>query len=525
MMGMKFFNKKESSSKSITKNKEEVKNENSTKLKTNKVRKLFRKQNKKLSSSIKESEKEILDSLDDIKDSSLISKKNNIKDKDSSRVVIGDGNDYANFGYKKPTLKDKLSKISKKQWAIGGIVTCLGVGLISSAYSTKSIKLVNENPEIYVNDIVDFDYVIEPDNAANKDATIGIDEVYFELQDDGSYKALKEGTTELTLSQGEKTFSKYELEIKEVFLSKLEFSENSIELGVGNSYVPAISYFPKNTTYPEFTLTSTDNEIVTIKDENIVGVKEGNATIKAESSNGVVATLDVTVVPVLADGIEIASPGTLLIGDNKQLNVTWNPENVTYKNVTWSIEPTNLATITVDGQLTCLGDGTVKVIATEQSNNKTIEKELKINPIAISKITLTAYEESLYVGYGAEMFVSYEPENATYKECTFASSDENVLKVNEYGYVTAIAVGTAKVTAKTSNGKTDVVTIEVKEKPIQAYSNATVNKSNENTEMVWISGSGTKYHSKASCSKMKNPWQVTKQEAIDAGRQACKKCY
>lgn len=44
--------------------------------------------------------------------------------------------------------------------------------------------------------------------------------------------------------------------------------------------------------------------------------------------------------------------------------------------------------------------------------------------------------------------------------------------------------------------------------------------------LVWIpTNGGTKYHSKSSCSNMKNPEQVTKEEAIDRGFEPCKKCY
>lgn len=43
--------------------------------------------------------------------------------------------------------------------------------------------------------------------------------------------------------------------------------------------------------------------------------------------------------------------------------------------------------------------------------------------------------------------------------------------------------------------------------------------------MVWIPASGSKYHSKSSCSNMKNPTQVTKSYAIELGYTPCKRCY
>lgn len=44
-------------------------------------------------------------------------------------------------------------------------------------------------------------------------------------------------------------------------------------------------------------------------------------------------------------------------------------------------------------------------------------------------------------------------------------------------------------------------------------------------DMVWIPKSGSKYHSYSGCSNMKNPRQVTKQEAENEGYEPCKKCW
>ena len=51
------------------------------------------------------------------------------------------------------------------------------------------------------------------------------------------------------------------------------------------------------------------------------------------------------------------------------------------------------------------------------------------------------------------------------------------------------------------------------------------NNSASSGDMVWIPNSGSKYHSHSGCSNMKNPRQVTKQEAINQGFEACKKCW
>lgn len=43
--------------------------------------------------------------------------------------------------------------------------------------------------------------------------------------------------------------------------------------------------------------------------------------------------------------------------------------------------------------------------------------------------------------------------------------------------------------------------------------------------MVWIPQSGSKYHSRANCSNMKNPTQVTEEEAEAMGYEPCKRCH
>lgn len=173
-------------------------------------------------------------------------------------------------------------------------------------------------------------------------------------------------------------------------------------------------------------------------------------------------------------------------------------------------------------------------------NNKSYEKEITILPIEIEKITLSVPCTSLYVGNGMNASVKYEPNNATYKRVTYSSSDESILKVNENGYITAVAEGEATISAKTENNLKDSVTISVKKYVApKSYASAGIagaltaggsweegsGSSEGGGQMAWISGSETKYHSRLSCSNMKNPWQVTVEEAQAQGRQPCKKCY
>jgi len=47
----------------------------------------------------------------------------------------------------------------------------------------------------------------------------------------------------------------------------------------------------------------------------------------------------------------------------------------------------------------------------------------------------------------------------------------------------------------------------------------------KNTQMVWITDNGSKYHSKSGCSNMDNPYQITKEDAQNMGYEPCKRCH
>ena len=48
---------------------------------------------------------------------------------------------------------------------------------------------------------------------------------------------------------------------------------------------------------------------------------------------------------------------------------------------------------------------------------------------------------------------------------------------------------------------------------------------NSKTETVWISATGSKYHSKPDCSGMKNPKEISLEEAESKNLEPCKKCH
>ena len=84
----------------------------------------------------------------------------------------------------------------------------------------------------------------------------------------------------------------------------------------------------------------------------------------------------------------------------------------------------------------------------------------------------------------------------------------NVQPGIEINYATGSSVGPAEPTPE-----------------LVAPSNPSSNMSDQNEEIVWVSQTGSKFHSRAGCSNMKNPQQITRSQAEAQGKEPCKKCY
>ena len=62
-------------------------------------------------------------------------------------------------------------------------------------------------------------------------------------------------------------------------------------------------------------------------------------------------------------------------------------------------------------------------------------------------------------------------------------------------------------------------------KPKETETQKPQNTTKPSEVMVWIPTSGSKYHSKAGCSNMKNPTQITKSQAEARGYEPCSRCH
>lgn len=99
-----------------------------------------------------------------------------------------------------------------------------------------------------------------------------------------------------------------------------------------------------------------------------------------------------------------------------------------------------------------------------KSNTKSKTTKKKDNTVKASSIQIKENIYEMEMGDLEYITANILPSNTTNKEIKWTSSDKNIATIDENGFITAKKPGKVKITASTSNGKTDTIKINIKEK-------------------------------------------------------------
>ena len=142
---------------------------------------------------------------------------------------------------------------------------------------------------------------------------------------------------------------------------------------------------------------------------------------------------------------------TLTVGETERLIAAVLPENATNQNVTWSSDNIAVATVDAQGTVRAVSAGTATITVTADGG-KTTTATVTVK-VPVTGVTLAPTTLSLPVGGKETLIATIAPATATNQNVTWKSSDESVAEVDDDGVVTAIALGTATITATTVDGE------------------------------------------------------------------------
>ena len=247
----------------------------------------------------------------------------------------------------------------------------------------------------------------------------------------------------------------------------ISVSPSSTSVLVNNTVQLTANVTPSGADNKAVTWSSSNTSVATV-DQNgkVTGKVAGTCTITATAADGsnVKGTCSLTVIQP-ATGITLNRTSANIVKDKTlQLTATVTPSNTSNKAVTWSSSNTTIATVNSSGLVTARRVGNCVITATTaDGTNLSATCNITVDPQLVTGLSLSQTSAEIVVDKTLTLTATVTPSNADNQALTWTSSDENIAVVNNNGRITAKAVGTARITARTTDGSN-----------ISAYCNVTV---------------------------------------------------
>ncbi|MBD5235792.1 MAG: leucine-rich repeat protein [Barnesiella sp.] len=141
---------------------------------------------------------------------------------------------------------------------------------------------------------------------------------------------------------------------------------------------------------------------------------------------------------------------SLFVNDSVTLSAKTSPFYADNYSLNWESSDETVVEVDENGKITSKSVGEAQITATT-NNNLTATCHVSVKPILASGITLNLQNITLSTGESQKLIATVTPDNVTNGSVIWTSENENVATVDSEGYVTAISVGTTKITASAAD--------------------------------------------------------------------------
>lgn len=236
--------------------------------------------------------------------------------------------------------------------------------------------------------------------------------------------------------------------------------ESVPRLYVGQEYTLKASVQPADALVVDRNLgwNSSDESVAQVYNGRLRAVGEGRTTISAVAINGASASVEVecwlAFVTLDQDDMRLA------MGQTKKLKAQVTPQNPKGVSGAWISEDESVATVS-GGKVTGVGEGETRVIA-RLSNGAEAACTVTVQGQMPKSVKLDRRKAEMKVGDNLTLHATVEPASFDTDSLEWYSSDESILWVDQFGNITAVKAGKAKIAAVAAEGVYDICTIKVK---------------------------------------------------------------
>lgn len=357
------------------------------------------------------------------------------------------------------------------------------------AYSTCSVKVdeivvpiervefSSEEFEIAVGSSFIPEFSFFPEDANCFDVDIRTSNDHLEVSEGLVFYANEAGDTEVSIYQDDRFLGKCIIHAVFYDIEDLIFEETVDEVFVGEKIDLRFILFPENATAKGISVVSSDPGVADAffdergnQEIRVTAISPGDTVLTVITPNGAEFAHIITVkeVPPVTITVTNTNPDQRIeVGTPIQLEVSWNPDNTTTKELIWSSSDSSIITVDSEGNLQAVGIGTAEIIATHKTG-VTGSITLTVERTLVYKVEVVSDwdgNKKFYVGDKFTLSASVVPENATDKTLIFTSDDESIAKVSDKGVVTATGVGTTTIIVTSNDGPKKRIAVTVSPSP------------------------------------------------------------
>lgn len=266
----------------------------------------------------------------------------------------------------------------------------------------------------------------------------------------------------------------------DVKVTRISLSETEVVLRKGDVRSLSVTLAPSNATDQTVVWTSSNSNVVSVRDGLITAVEVGSANVHATTADGrkrasCAVTVESEYIPVESvmimdeDGINSLNGGVLgmVEGDTYVAIAAVRPGDATNQNVSWMTSDPLVATVK-NGTIKAVSAGSCTLTITSDAGGRTASCTISVQgyvpPVDVTGVTLDKTSLTMTsLGQSVKLIATVSPDDATTKDVRWSSSKPEVASVATDGTVTAVSPGKAVITVRTvDQGKTASCQVDVK---------------------------------------------------------------
>ena len=153
---------------------------------------------------------------------------------------------------------------------------------------------------------------------------------------------------------------------------------------------------------------------------------------------------------------------TIPLGETGKISTKVSPSDATNKALTFSSSDENIIYVSTDGRITAKAIGSATVSITSADNpTLTDSVTFTVIEVALEGIEIDSIPDEIFVGEKHKLDVIFTPDNTSYKNVIWESSDTDVITIDKSGIMTAKQEGVASISV-TSEANSDLkCTVEI----------------------------------------------------------------